>query len=138
MRMKSDQLVAELAEWHSRTKPESPALCVKHPLLGRCLPELKKAWGQDTVFIHAKRQLEKSIRGLTRRGWFPEPERMQRAIHHKIEDWVSGGSPCISVDYEELLTAPESAIYKLAKDLGIEVPDSVVARALAMVERRGG
>ncbi|QTN32413.1 class I SAM-dependent methyltransferase [Akkermansiaceae bacterium] len=137
LRITPDQLVSELAEWHSRIRTEAPALCVKHPLLGLCLPETGRAWGKDTVFIHAKRPLEKSIRGLERRGWFPEPERMQRVIHKCIDDWIGRGNPCLSADYEELLAAPEIAIPKLARDLGINVPGSVIDRAVAMVERRG-
>jgi predicted O-methyltransferase YrrM len=133
MRMPSGQLVAELDAWLALIKPTAPALCVKHPLLALCLPELALAWGRETIFIHAKRPLEKSIRGLIRRDWFPEPERMQCLIHGKITDWFAEGRPCLSVDYEELLAAPESAIRRLAADLGITVSETVIERAVALI-----
>jgi len=128
--------VKELGAWLGRVKPGAPALCVKHPLLGLCLPELEEAWGPETIFIHAKRPLEDSIRGLKRRGWFPEPERIQRTIHAEIEAWISEGKSCLSVEYRKLVAAPESAIQRLAEDMELEVSKAVIERAVALVERQ--
>ncbi|PAW67526.1 MAG: hypothetical protein B9S38_12255 [Verrucomicrobiia bacterium Tous-C4TDCM] len=76
--------------------------------------------------------------GLTRRGWFPEPEKMQRILHREIEGFFQTGHPFVGVNYEKVLTAPEFEIERLADELGIKVTESSIERASAVVNRWDG
>ena len=129
-------LVERLRRWHSETARSGPAIAAKHPLLGLCLPELVEAWGPELRFIRALRPLEDSVRGLNRRGWFPEPEKMQRLLSREIEAFFETGHPYVAVDFEGILTAPKFEIQRLAEELGIEVTEATIERASALVDRR--
>jgi predicted O-methyltransferase YrrM len=131
-------LVGQLRRWQVEAARHGPAIAAKHPLLGLCLPELVEAWGTELRFIRALRPLEDSIRGLTRRGWFPEPEKMQRILQREIEGFFQTGHPFVGVNYEKVLTAPEFEIERLADELGIKVTESSIEWASAVVNRWDG
>lgn len=135
-KVESGQLIVQLNQWLAQVKPSAPALCVKHPLLGLCLAEVDEAWGAETLFIRTRRPLEQSIRCLQRRNWFPEPERMQRTLHEEIEAFFSGGRPCLSVEYGNLLARPNEVIRSLAEQLGISTGEAALERAVQLVEPR--
>lgn len=128
-------LVQKLRQWRANTARTNPAVAAKHPLLGLCLPEILEAWGPDVRFIRAMRPLEDSIRGLARRGWFSEPERMQRILDQEIRGFFDEGHPFVAVDYRDVVAAPESEVWKLATELGIEVTPATMERAVALVQR---
>ena len=52
----------------------------KHPLMSLSAPQIERAWGVTTKFVWCKRPLEESIISLTRKGWWPDSERIQTKL----------------------------------------------------------
>ncbi len=132
-KVESGALVVRLRNWLSEVREPGQSICVKHPMLGLCLPELAEAWGGEVVLIRALRPLDASIRGLKRREWFPEPERIQQVLAAKIDHYFSTGRSCIAVDYGELLKNPQATVRRVVNELGIRSEEAVIKRAASLV-----
>ena len=120
--------------WVEQQEARNPLVCAKHPLLCLSAADLDAAWGPDYRAIRAARPLPDAIAGLARRGWFPEPERMQQRLHFAAQRYLADKAHH-AVDYDRLLADPEHEIRALLDWLELERPAAEVAAAAALVRR---
>ena len=117
------------AEYHESS---SEFVCAKHPLLSLSARDLDKAWGPGYKAIRASRPLDASIRQLTKRGWFSEPERVQRTLHAACEEYFQNKEH-LAVDYDELLVDPVGSVERLVDFFELNLPMKRIHRAASLV-----
>jgi predicted O-methyltransferase YrrM len=133
----SQVLVRQLKGWHTEARRTSTAICAKHPLLCLSLPEIERAWGPSVVYIRARRTLHDSISGLVRRGWFPNPDMMQRKLHAAMESFFEGGTKSIDVEFDAIRENPVREIELLAERVGIAANSAAIHKAARLIESNG-
>lgn len=127
-----DERVAYLRLWAIYHEASSRVVCAKHPLLCLSAVDLDAAWGPAYKAIRASRPLEKSIERLTARGWFAEPERMQRVLHKASEEYFSSKEHLI-VDYDDLLANPLDNTRRIAKYLELDSSEANLQKAACAI-----
>jgi hypothetical protein len=94
---------------------------VKHPLLSLCASELLNGWGTETCFLWSWRNLEESVAGLQRRGWFaPEfVEPLQNRLWNSLQEFASRHPQIIRLDWNQVQSNPMETAQYLATLAGI-------------------
>jgi hypothetical protein len=132
--VKREQRVLFFTEWAEHHEANTSLVCAKHPLL--CLSgfDLEEAWGPNYKVIRAARPLEESIAGLTKRGWFDEPRRIQKTLHVASEKFFAVKSHFVS-NYADLLADPQKQIGDLLEFLEIDRSGEQLIRAANLVRQ---
>lgn len=120
------------AEYH---ESRNPVVCAKHPLLCLSAFDLDRAWGEDYKAIRASRPLAKSIERLKLRGWYEEPERMQRRLYQSCEQYFENKEH-LSIEYDDLLSDPVGETRRIAEYLGLDSSDDNVSQAASVVRTK--
>jgi hypothetical protein len=123
-----------LREWGNRIQERSALICVKHPLLCLSAYDICEAWGDDIRIIRAARPIEKSIRGLCERKWFPSPVEVQQRLYNVSQEFFEHERH-LEILYSDLLQSPRREINRIIEYLNIAVNDSDVSRAAGLVRR---
>lgn len=124
--------IAYLKLWANYHEASSKVVCAKHPLLCLSAQDLEIAWGHDYKAIRAFRPLETSIERLQARGWFAEPERMQKTLFRACEEYFDRKEHLV-IEYEDLLANPQENTLRIAEYLCLDTSDERIAKAAAAV-----
>ncbi len=119
--------------WAQYHEASSDLICAKHPLLSLSAWDLDAAWGPAYKAIRASRPLETSIRQLTKREWFKEPDRMQRTLFASCEEYFKSKEH-LAVEYDELLKNPLKAVEQIADFLELDHTPWRLRRAASHVD----
>jgi hypothetical protein len=126
---------AYLQRWiTSQEERSSTSHGAKHPLLSLCCSDLLEAWGNETVFLWSKRDLDVSIKSLVATGWqWPEPESIQQRLWDTLTNFARTHS-LVDVEYEALLNAPRETISELIKQLTLSPSMAQIEGAIESIE----
>ena len=110
---------------------------VKHPLLSLCTSDLMTAWGPGTVLIWSHRDLDASVAGLLRRGWYPGhaaaiQRRLWRALTCAAEQFPEN---LHRVCWESVKRDPAATARRLAGFAGLEPSAEQIRRAAGFVRQ---
>jgi hypothetical protein len=136
-----DQIRANLSDWVMSRQREALARGTiaggKYPNFCRLGDELMTICGDGLLVVHCNRPLEESIVSLVRRsGHRYSPDALaahQRWLWEGKQEFLSKVAH-LTVEYDELLKAPDVQVSKLVDFLGIRPDDDQVARALSYVK----
>ena len=110
------------------------AVGAKHPLLSLCGPDLREAWGEETLFIWSYRSLEESTEGLKRRRWWPgQEENLQRQIWQALHEFERSGARVSRIEWPRLKADPVRGARELAARIEIEPTPEWIQAAVAIV-----
>ena len=125
--------VRELADWvRDMERDWDGPVGVKHPLLSLCGPDLEAAWGPGVRYVWAHRPLDNAVRSLARRGWWPDPDRMQQRLWDGVSGFLAGRDH-LRVEFREMMADPDREVRRLCDELGLDPDPERVATAVAAV-----
>jgi hypothetical protein len=129
-----------LARWASLQECLSDGIIgLKHPLLSLCGPDLVQAWGQETRFIWAYRDLYKSIERLLVRQWWPaqESEQLQLKTWKELLRFFDK-QPHLRVEHEEILDPAhcERVVRTVASFIGLAPTEERLQWACSFVKTK--
>ena len=127
---------AFLRDWVRRQESVGPApVGAKHPLLSLCARDLMAGWGTDTRLIWSYRDLDASVRGLQRRGWFPGFEAAaQQRLWDALHEFARSNGNMVRVDWDDVRSDPSGAARHLASLVGLAPSATQLAAAAAFVK----
>lgn len=107
---------------------------VKHPLLCVAVEYVREACG-PVVPVVVDRPLANVLASLNRLGWWKDEQQRAESTAHLIaaRDRALADTAAVSVDFEELRTAPADVIRRLAEGLSLEVTEAQLTAAAASV-----
>jgi hypothetical protein len=117
----------------------------KHPLLCLSLNDIVSAWGDETVFIWSRRDLEKSIEGLKRRHRketnqpcfsAEAAEALQRKLYRHLENFfrfLDTDQNRIAIEYSDVTAHKVAAVDYIIKTLKLNITDEPRLKAIASI-----
>jgi hypothetical protein len=107
----------------------------KHPLLSLCARDLMVGWGAQTRLIWSYRDLDASVRGLERRGWFPGLETaVQQRLWDVLHELELSNRGMVRVSWDEVRSDPSGAARYLASLVGLAPSETQLTAAVAFVK----
>ncbi|WP_372726373.1 hypothetical protein [Novipirellula sp.] len=111
----------------------------KHPLFCLSLADLRKAWGEQTVFVWIQREREASIAGLRKRNWFGEmTEPIQNKLWNAVHDFNFENANVLKLQYDAILQDPSREIDRIISTLKLDVKADSRRQAIAWVQPPSG
>jgi hypothetical protein len=131
--------IARFTEWAEQHESGTAApLGAKHPLLSLCGPDLRAAWGTQTLFIWSYRPLAESISRLERRGWFRGREAcLQQRLWDALHEFEAGGATLVRVEWSRVCADAAGVARELTGLIGL-APSAAQLRAAAACVAPGG
>lgn len=130
-----DERVAYLGKWIELQECSSSIVGAKHPLLSLCGPDLREAWGDETLFIWSYRSLGESIEGVRRRGWFSGyEESLQRSLWNALHEFESSGARIEKINWAQAKSDPAWAARELVAITGITTESERIEAAAASIK----
>ena len=124
-----------LTKWAHRQECVRPGpIGAKHPLLSLCGHDLAEAWGTQVRLVWSWRELDRSIQGLQRRGWFGEHgETLQITLWEALSQLASQRPDVMKLDWSGVKSDPAQAAKTLAEIAGLEPSRDGLASAVAFI-----
>jgi hypothetical protein len=134
-RTPAEERTAFLRHWVQRQECVGPApVGAKHPLLSLCARDLMAGWGADTRLIWSYRDLEASVRGLERRGWFRGLESAaQQRLWDGLHEFELSNGNIVRVSWDDVRSDPPGAARCLSSLVGLAPTESQLTAAIAFV-----
>ena len=106
----------------------------KHPLLCLSLADLQSAWGNETLFVWSYRELEESIVGLRKRGWFGDKtEFIQKKLWTTLHEFDFANVNTLKIEYSSVLQDPSREIDRIIDACGLPVNGDSRSKAIEWV-----